>query len=142
MVYTDYMNKKKDIVKRITIALVFQIMIYVVQYVLIPFVYEPKPYDENACYLVLGLSTFIVTLIGQAFFIKKIYGWVCSLFIYPVLVLIYHPTEIYGIGYRGHALIVVTEIDVLVWTIFVLGVELLTCIIVYIVNFIKKKKTW
>ena len=87
----------------------------------------------------LGISTFIIVVIGQSLFVKKILSWIINLPIYSILVLIYHPKEIYGIGYRGHSLINVTEIDVLAWSIFLLGIEIFSCVLVNVFIYIKKK---
>lgn len=134
------MKKDKAKLKIIAIAMVFQLIIYVVQYILLPVVYVPKPYDESSCYLVLGFSTFIIVFVGQMLFVKKVYGWICSFFIYPMLIVIYHPAEIYGIGYRQHSLINLVEFDIFLVTTFVLCIELVACILVSIVNHIRNIK--
>ena len=120
--------------KKIVIALGLQFGIYLLQYVVIPMVYKPMPNDEWEPLFVILISTVIVVLIGQYIGINKIYMWLLSIPLYPLLVKVYHPEYIYAIGYDSGFFDFrkFENFMILYYTAFVLLFEVCTCSVIFI----------
>ncbi|MDD5934662.1 MAG: hypothetical protein PUC65_03715 [Clostridiales bacterium] len=133
------MNLKNEKLKKFIICCIFQIMIYIFQFLIRPLFYRPDPMGRLACTIILYSSTFLFVFFGQLFFIKKVWCWILSFPIYPSLIFLYHPKNVYEIGYEGGFSVVSTEIHILVLSVIIFGIEMATCLLVGIISFIRKR---
>ena len=85
-------------IKRLLSPIISQIILYVLQFVILPSVYYVSPFDVLRSSVVILLSTLIVTIVGMSFFSDSLRGWFLGLLLHFVLMLAYHPDNIYGIG--------------------------------------------
>jgi hypothetical protein len=96
----------------------------------------PHPTDQAACTLIVCVTTAILSFGGSYFWVDKMRYWIFSFPLYPILIKIYHPQNIYGIGYDGFLVSFHENVGITIWTVIVLLTEL---IIYAIVKLIKKR---
>lgn len=81
----------------ITIMLIYLIL-YIVQFVIVNLFYNVIE-DVDGCYYMI--TTVIAILIGMIKFSDKLRYWLLCIPLYMLLIRIYHPRAIYGIGIWG-----------------------------------------
>lgn len=75
------------------------ILLYIIQYIILPHIIIIYPSDVERVYLTIILSTLLIVLPTMAFLADRFRYWLIFLLLYPILVVLYHPANIYGIGY-------------------------------------------
>ena len=98
--------------KQIIQPILLQIALFLIQFVIIPSVYYISPYDTARCLVVIISTTTFVLIFGMVKY-KRLLGWLLGLIVYGVLIMLYHPNNIYGIG-NG-----IFDFDVITITIFI-----------------------
>ncbi len=85
-------------IKRALSPIIFQIVLYVLQFLILPSVYYISPFDVARSMIAIFLSTLFITIVGMTFFSDALRNWLLGLILHLALVIIYHPDDIYGIG--------------------------------------------
>ena len=134
------MKTTKEIVIKMVYAIVLQSLIYILQYLLIPIVYLPHPMDQTACTLILFFTTIIILFFGQLFVVKNTWCLIISFPIYPLLIKLYHPKDAYGIGYDGFLISFNESFDIILLSLFIFIIEIITCILVKLIQRVRKGK--
>ena len=83
--------------KQIIQPILLQIVLFLIQFVIIPSFYYISPYDTARCLVVIISTTSLVLVFGMIKY-KRLLGWLLGLIVYGVLIMLYHPNNIYGIG--------------------------------------------
>lgn len=109
-------------IKRLIGALVFQSVIYVIQYLIEPLIIAPSPRDTNLNAAIIIVSTAVVNLLGMQIMHLGLSYYVVSLPIYYIAVQMYHPVGIYGLDYTPF--IALTKVEVWVLTLLVGLIEI------------------
>lgn len=115
------------IVKMLTVMMC-QFFLYSLQYIIIPLVYMPHPTvgSKNSFLMILAITTSIIVILGRHLGIDKLKFWILSIPVYPMMIYVYHPKEIYGIGYSGEFDLLNQNWDIFFITVVILGVETIT----------------
>lgn len=98
-------------------------IIYGIQYWIIPNIITVYPSDFEKNIMILVFTTFFITTIMMLLDSCSLLQWGLSFFVYPILILLYHPNYVYGIGYGIFA---IDWISILFISIIVFGVEVIT----------------
>lgn len=109
--------------KTIVKPYLFQMIIYGIQYWIIPNIITVYPSDFEKNIMILVFTTFFITTIMMLLDSCSLLQWGLSFFVYPILILLYHPNYVYGIGYGIFA---IDWISILFISIIVFGVEVIT----------------
>lgn len=105
--------------KKIIALLISQITIYLIQFLLVPIVIHIYPSDLHGNFVAICTTTAIITIAGMLMFTDKLRLWLNTIVIYAILVFIYHPNHLYGIGY-GMFTNNSIQIVVLIFTVIVI----------------------
>lgn len=134
-----HMKNTKEVQKKLGIALVLQLLVYALQFIIIPVFYYPHPMEQTAGTVILCITTIVMVWIGTTYLLKRIWYWIVSFPIYPFLIKLYHPKDAYGIGYDGYLISFTENFDIIFISLFIIIVEILTCIVVKVLYYIIKK---
>ncbi len=85
-------------IKKVLSPIISQVVLYVLQFLILPSVYYVSPFDILRSSIVVFLSTLVITIIGMSFFSDSFRGWFLGLLLHFALMLVYHPDNVYGIG--------------------------------------------
>ncbi len=85
-------------IKRALSPIIFQIVLYVLQFLILPSVYYISPFDVARSLIAIFLSTLFITIVGMTFFSDALRNWLLGLLLHLALMMLYHPDNIYGIG--------------------------------------------
>ena len=114
--------------------ILFQTILYIIQYVILPKFIAIYPTDVHRHMLIVCLTTTTVSIVGMIFFDKFKY-WFLGLILYFTMVNLYHPTHIYGIAYG----IFSKKLSIIGWTIIVFIIEFILWIIMKCIKHTKNK---
>jgi len=123
----------KRIVIRLSIAGSFQLLLYLVQFLLVPVFYFPGPHDNS---YILIITTIIIVFLGMFSFNRNLIYWITSIPLYYIFVNLYHPQFIYGIYYRDPIFGYMTSPNILIISMVVLFIEILVWIFVMLLRLI------
>lgn len=84
--------------KQLFYPVLFQILLYAVQFIIAPRIYYISPYDVMRSIVFIVISVCLITTWGMVRFSHNYIGWILGLFVYAFLVIVYHPNNLYGIG--------------------------------------------
>lgn len=90
-----------SITKNFGIVFLTQIMLYFIQYIVMPSIFILNPAQTTFNSILLLISTILVLFVSVYYYTDRILYWAASFFVYPILVKVYHPNFAYGIGYDG-----------------------------------------
>lgn len=139
----DKQHIVKSLFLRLAIAALFQLLLYLVQYLLVPVIAFPDPKDENLSGAIVMITTFVFAFVGMYFFVPNVLYWFATMPIYYWLVSLYHPENIYGINFRDDQFAYLSSTNVLTISIIVLLLEIFVWIIVMllfsVLRLLKKK---
>lgn len=135
------MNKLKTTLKQLGIALMLQFVLYGVQFLHIPVCYMPHPEASHVNTFIIYSTTIVIVLFGQIFLVKNIWCWIVTFLIYPILVKIYHPKDLYGIGYDGYVISFNENFDIIFLATLILIIEILACIVANVLRWWKGRKS-
>jgi hypothetical protein len=124
------------ILKAIGLGFLLQFVLYLIQYVGIPYLYIPHPGNQVASTIIICVTSIIVGFFGFYFLMDRSWYWILSIPFYPLLVKMYHPKNIYGIGYDGYLISLHENIGIFVWSVVVLLIQLIEYLIIK--NLIKR----
>lgn len=133
------MDKLKRLGIKLGYALLFQILLYIIHFILAPSVLGYKTYIVLEFFDIFYISTVVITFLGQFYLVKSICCWIVTIPIYPVLIHAYHPKYIYDIGRPNGIIHKDTNVDIIVITLVTLVIELLVCIMTNIIRFLIRK---
>lgn len=87
--------------KRIIFVFVIQLAIYFLLFVVAPVVSNMPPQDTSANGLTILLVSSVISFAGVVFLVDEVKYWAAGLPLLWILIMIYHPQNIYGIGYQS-----------------------------------------
>ena len=87
--------------KTIFIVILFNVCLYIIQFLIIPYLYSDVIGRGHEGMAVLCITTTIVTMIGMITFSNKFSFWLIGIVIYALLIILYSPEGAYGIGITG-----------------------------------------
>ncbi len=99
--------------------IILQLILYITQYIFIPQFIDIYPSDVHMHLIIICSTTFLIAVVGMMCFSDCFRKWLLGWLIYTVLVYIYHPTYIYGIGYG----ILTKTLSVLGWSVIIFMLE-------------------
>lgn len=138
----DNHNTIRKAARNICMAAMIQLLLYLLQYILLPIIIFPSPMNATLNDLILLFTTGIVSLVGMYMLVDKFIYWVITIPMYYLLVKAYCPTGLYGINYHHPQFGYLASREVPLVTGFILVCELCAWIIVKIINsFIAKRTT-
>ena len=114
----------------------FQVLLYVIQYLILPNILQISPYDIAKGLFVVVISTVLLSVLGMAKS-RHFFGWLIGYVAYVVLVFLYHPNNVYGIGTGMFDFDIIT-ITILSFSVFVL--ETIVFAFYTLLSYWKKKK--
>ncbi len=126
------------ILKQFSIAFLFQLILYVVQYLLTPKIYFFGPHGGDPMSVFLFISTAVIAFIGMYRFVPNLIYWLLTIPFYYIFVDLYHPEDIYGIDYCDPLFGYMTSPNVLTITISILATQVFVWIIVALIRLILK----
>ena len=115
-------QKIGSILKKIGSVGLFQIGLYVLQYIIIPVLFKISPTDINGNCIIIIITTVLVSGVG-IYYVTQLRYWCSTITLYYVLIQIYHPQNTYGLDYSSH--IPFTRISVYVLTVLVLIAQII-----------------
>lgn len=118
------------------IPILMQMILYIIQFVIIPSIIDIYPSDVHRHFLIIAVTTMVVSLIGMILFSCYFRYWVLGGLIYFILVNIYHPTYIYGIDYG----ILPKIISIIGLMIMILLFEFAMWVLIKLYKYILKKQ--
>lgn len=77
--------------------------------------------------MAISITTAVISIVGMLLFSDQLRFWLGTIVIYAILVLIYHPDNLYGIGYGMFANDI---ISIVVLTFNVMAVQIVCWIVV------------
>ena len=119
--------------KKLLASLISQLTIYVVQFLLLPAVVHIYPSDSHRNFMAISITTAVISIVGMLLFSDQLRFWLGTIVIYAILVLIYHPDNLYGIGYGMFANDI---ISIVVLTFNVMAVQIVCWIVVKTVKMV------
>lgn len=128
------MDKLKKFLTKFGYALAFQVILYVIHFLLAPLVVGHNNYYDIEIKIIFFITAVVVTFLGQFFVVKNIWCWILSIPIYLVLIYAYHPEHIYDIGRPNGFMYVDENLDVFLTAVVALVLELLVCIVTNIIR--------
>ena len=131
-------HKDKNILRGIIVSSIVQFALFFLQYVILPAIYTIYPSDAEQILNAISISS-ISTYIAAMSFNKKIKlrYWIFSFPVYVIATSIYHPQNIYGIGYGMFGIpwftivflaLVVFVCEILSWTLLAIVYKIITII--------------
>lgn len=91
-------SKKQPSWKDIFLPGASQVVLFIIQFFLLPVIIHIYPSDAARQSIALVLTTAVTTVLF-GFHARKIIYWLLSYLLYILLVILYHPDYLYGIGY-------------------------------------------
>lgn len=80
------------------------IVLYLLQFIMFPALFDNYFPRTNECFLLLYVSIVLHCVVGHFMLEKKLTSWMIGMVIYSLLVVIYHGRGLYGIGSVGVSL--------------------------------------
>ena|GEM_PF-2159034 len=97
--------RKTKINKKMFLALTFQIAIYILLFVLFPiFPQYIRPSSSIYNNLIISSTSALVSIVGIIFFVDKVRFWFMTTPILWLLIVLYHPKHIFGLGWSSDTL--------------------------------------
>ena len=122
--------------KRVLSPIIFQVVLYSLQFVILPSVYYISPSDIVRTAVEIILSTLFITIVGMIFFRNefrwRLLGWLVHL----VLMTIYHSDNIFSMGNGMFDFNVITITFV---SLLILGTQILVWLFMKFSNRMNKK---
>lgn len=87
--------------KKLIYVLLFQLMIYIMLFIISPRLFSLHPSDSSSSFIIISLTATVISLIGIIFFVDQIRYWSIGIPVLWGLIMLYHPQNIYGIGYNS-----------------------------------------
>jgi hypothetical protein len=87
--------------KTLRLVVLTDFVLYVLQFLVIPQVYDHVFGRGNEGIAVIVITTVLISLVGMLAFADKVVPWLIGLALYAVLTLIYTPLGVYGLGLAG-----------------------------------------
>lgn len=129
----------KKIVRRFCIVVLFQLMLYLVQYILIPMIHFPSPQDETLSNAIVITTTVIISFVGLYWFVNNVLYWLVTVSFYYLFVSLYCPDGLYRINYRDQIFGYMTSPTPLTITLVIMICEVCVWIFVILIQFILRR---
>ncbi len=123
------------IAKRISIAFLFQLLLYAVQYIFVPVILFPDPQDTTLSNAIIIMTTAIISFAGFYWFVPNVLYWIVTIPIYYLLVNLYCPEGLYSINYWDPQFAYLGSPTAETMTILVLFLEVCVWIFVMLLRF-------
>ena len=123
-------SEKQSSRKDVFLPCASQVVLYVIQFFLLPAIIHIYPTDASRQSIALIFTTAVTTVLF-GIHTRKILFWLLSFILYILLVVLYHPDYLYGIGYGMFAAPIFSIIPLCA---LVLIVELASLLILWIIN--------
>ena len=134
------MNKGKKLIQ-ITILL---IIMYVIDFIISPNIFKSQYPNDIGAAVIYYASIIGSAIIGMIIISNNIFYWIVGDIAYCVLIYLYHPKAIYGIGLSGIIQKQYRESDVpmhiFIQFILFVVIQLIICGLVQVIKVIKNKK--
>ena len=135
------MNKGKKLIQ-ITILL---IVIYLIDFIIAPNILKSQYPNDIGAAIIYYVSIIGSAIIGMIVVSNNIFYWIVGDIVYCLLIFLYHPKGIYGIGLSGiletHYRESNVPFHILIQFILFVVIQLIICGLVQIIKIIKNKKT-
>lgn len=122
--------------KPIPLAVSGQILLYAVQYLIIPRLFWISPSDTARNITAIVLSTGIIALVWMLAVSDKLVGWILGIIPYFLLILAFHPAYSYGIGNGMFDFDILT---IVILSFFVMATEIAVWSIIKACQFLQKR---
>ncbi|HHV29335.1 hypothetical protein [Acetivibrio mesophilus] len=87
--------------KALLMVVLSDLVLYVLQFLIIPLIYDNVIGRGNEAIAVLCITTVLITAAGMIVFSDKLRFWLLGALVYALLITLYSPEGAYGIGISG-----------------------------------------
>ncbi|WP_139902993.1 hypothetical protein [Clostridium thermarum] len=134
-------NRIRVIVKNICTVAMFQVLLYLLQYIFLPIIIFPAPTDSTLNDFILVTTTGIISFAGMWMAVDKLSYWIITIPAYYLLVNLYCPEGLYGINYKHPMFAYLASREIPFVTAAVLFMQFCIWIIVKISKYLIRRKT-
>ena len=119
------------IMRTILLPIASQLLLYVVQFLVIPRVIFISPADAKRNRITIIATSAILSFVVMILFADNFLFWLIGIVLYYIAVMIHCPDALYGIGY---GLFSIKNISITIITLSVLGTEFAVWVITRIIK--------
>ena len=133
------MNKSNKLIK----ILILMLIMYIIDFLIAPNVFKSQYPNDIGARTILYTSIIVSSIIGMIAISNNIVYYILGDILYYILIFIYHPRGVYGIGWDGIFPRVYNEeiipFQIAIIIIFLLIVQIVISIVVKIIKVIRNR---